>query len=201
MCDKELLERIENKDINAFNQFYNKYWRLIYRWTSNRIGDREQVKDILQNYWIDIWTKPSIIKVDQQNSAKNILLGFISFRILDFFKRKEVVALSDILCTEDALENSYCHVWEELEMKEVHSIINNILMEIPSLDRDIYLLREVENNSVREISQKLSVTEETVRRKLALTNKVLQQKLSKYYIGEANILIFICCFAYFLSTR
>jgi RNA polymerase sigma-70 factor (ECF subfamily) len=178
MCDKELLDKIKDGDAEAFNKLYDRYWKLVYRWACNRINDRETVKDLLQNYWADIWIKPSIIKVDNQQSAKNILLGFISFRILDFFKKRKILELQDIYTMENTESYSYSHVLEDIEIQETHKIINNLLNELPSLDRDIYLLREKEYKPVIEISRKLSVTEETVRRKLALTNKVLQKRLS-----------------------
>jgi RNA polymerase sigma-70 factor (ECF subfamily) len=183
MCDKELLEKIEIGDSDAFNELYNKYWKLIYRWTCNRVENKETVKDLLQNYWADIWTQPSIIKVDDQKSAKNILLGFISFRILDFFKKKKILELEDIYRMENMESYSYSHVLEDIQIQEIYVIINSMLKKIPPLDRDIYLLREREYRTIKEISRTLSVTEETVRRKLALTNKVLQRRLSEHYLS------------------
>ncbi len=193
MSDKELLELIAKNDDIAFNRLYNKYWRLIYRWASNRIGDHEAVKDLLQNYWADIWNNPAMIKTDRNGSAKTILLGFISYRILDFFKKKNlfISGNQENQIREDSEKLSYTHVFEEIEISEAHKLINKLLGEMPALSREIYILRERENYSVKEISQRLSVTEETVRRKLALTRKSLRNQFIKYYSGEIPLLVSI----------
>ena len=191
MSDKELLELIAKNDSFAFNRLYNKYWRLIYRWTSNRISDHEAVKDLLQNYWADIWSNPAIIKTDRNGSAKTILLGFISYRILDFFKKKNLFTSGNQENSgrEDSEKLSYTHVFEDIEIREAHQLINKLLGEMPALSRQVYILRDRENYSVKEIAQKLSVTEETVRRKLALTRKSLRNQFIKYYSGEIPLLI------------
>ena len=193
MSDKELLERIGENDDLAFNQLYNKYWRLIYYWTSNRIYDHDAVKDVLQNYWADIWSRPTLIKTDKNGSAKSILLGFISYRILDFYKKKDLLVF-DNQCGIDAQNANvltYPHVFEQMELKEAHQIINGLLGKMTALSREIYTLHEKENYSVKEIAQKLSVTEETVRRKLALTRKSLRNNFLKYYSGGIPVFVVV----------
>ena len=193
MSDKELLELIEKNDDLAFNKLYNKYWRLIYQWTCNRIYDHDAVKDLLQNYWADIWSKPTIIKTDKNGSAKAILLGFISYRILDFYKKKKLLVFNnqENFDMKNSETLAYTHVFEEVEIKDAHKLINKLLNKMPDLSRDIYILHEKENYSVKEISQKLSITEETVRRKLAFTRKTLKNQFLKYYSEGVPVVVFI----------
>lgn len=191
--DKELLECIEKGDSSAFTELYNRYWRLLYNWTSNRVVSRETVQDILQNVWIDIWLNPLMIKTDNQGSAKSILLGFVSYRILDFFKKKDILLFeSDETISNESMEKlSYSHILEEFQLKEIHAIIDKILSKLPQLARDIYILSERKNLAPKEIAKQLSVTEETVRRRLAWTNGIVQSKLTKYYFGNTSILVLI----------
>ncbi len=200
MSDKELLELIAKQDDSAFNELYNKYWRLIYRWTGNRIYDREAVKDLVQNFWADIWTNPAAIKTDQHGSAKAILLSFITYRILDFLKKKNLLVLGEDgkLSESKASAFTYTHVFEDIEIREVHRVIDELVARMPLLAREAYILRERENYSIEEISQKLSLTEETVRRKLALTNKSLRSQLLKYYLGEVHLVVLIACSGVFM---
>ena len=64
--DKELLDDIQNGDSEAFTILYNRYWRLLYVWTSNRVYSREAVPDLMQNVWADIWQNPAMIKVNDK---------------------------------------------------------------------------------------------------------------------------------------
>ena len=192
LSDIELLNRIAGKDEAAFKQLYDKYWRLIYRWVSNRIYDQEAVRDLLQNYWADIWINPAMIKTDKDGCAKSILLGFISYRILDFFKKKNLLVLTDNYAfSEDTQTSGYTHVFEEIEIHEAHRLINEFLDKLPALSRNIYLLHERENYTVHEISHKLSVTEDTVRRHLASTHKMIRRHFGKYYPGDAGLVLLV----------
>lgn len=191
--DKELLESIQRGDSEAFTLLYNKYWRLLHSWSSNRIYNREAVQDLMQNVWADIWQNPSMIKVNDKGSAKNILLGFVSYRILDFFKKKDLLVFqSDENSSSDSQEPvGYSHVLEELQVKEIHKLLNAALDKLPQLALDIYMMSEKEHLTTKDIALRLSITEETVRRRLKWTHSFLRNELNKYYVEEVNILILL----------
>jgi RNA polymerase sigma factor (sigma-70 family) len=193
MTDQELLEEIAKGNSDAFTVLYNKYWRLLYVWSTKRIFDREAVLDLQQNVWADIWLKPEMIKTNAEGSAKSILLGFVSYRILDFFKKKNILVLqtleSEFLESDEKL--SYSHVFEELEVKEIHAIIDNIIGKLPEIAQEIYILSERKNLSAQEIAERLSVKEETVRRRLTWINSILRSELSKCYLDRANSLLLV----------
>jgi len=191
--DKELLDDIQNGDSEAFTILYNRYWRLLYVWTSNRVYSREAVQDLMQNVWADIWQNPAMIKVNDKGSAKSILLGFVSYRILDFFKKKNILVFQsdnqELSQSQESL--SYSHVLEDLQIKEVHAMIDTVVGTLPQLARDIYRLSEKENLPVDEIARRLSVTEETVRRRLTWTNTFIRKEVNKYYFESANTLLLL----------
>jgi len=191
--DKELLESIQRGDSEAFTLLYNKYWQLLHSWSSNRIYNREAVQDLMQNVWADIWQNPGMIKVNDKGSAKNILLGFVSYRILDFFKKKDLLVFqSDENSSSDSQEPvGYSHVLEELQVKEIHKLLNAALDKLPQLALDIYMMSEKEHLTTKDIALRLSVTEETVRRRLKWTHSFLRNELNKYYVEEVNILILL----------
>ena len=143
--DKELLESIQRGDSEAFTLLHNKYWQLLHSWSSNHIYNREAVQDLMQNVWADIWQNPGMIKVNDKGSAKNILLGFVSYRILDFFKKKDLLVFqSDENSSSDSQEPvGYSHVLEELQVKEIHKLLNAALDKLPQLALDIYMMSEI----------------------------------------------------------
>jgi RNA polymerase sigma factor (sigma-70 family) len=189
--DKELLEGIQQKDPQAFTALYNKYWRLLYSWSMRRIGDRSIVQDLMQNVWAEIWQNPTCIKVNSEGSAKSILLGFVSYRILDFFKKKELLVFHSEEWGEyegdEAL--SYTHVIEDVQVKEIQACINAVLEKLPKLARDIYCMSEVEQLSDEEVAHRLLITTETVRRRKAWTNNFIRKEVGKYSMEGSNLLI------------
>jgi RNA polymerase sigma factor (sigma-70 family) len=193
MTDQELLEEIGKGNSDAFTVLYNKYWRLLYVWSTKRIFDREAVLDLQQNVWADIWLKPEMIKTNAEGSAKSILLGFVSYRILDFFKKKNSLVLQTLESEffESNEKLSYSHVFEELEVKEIHVLMDEIIKKLPEIAQEIYILSERKNLSVQEIAERLSIKEETVRRRLTWINSILRSEVSKCYLDSANTLLLV----------
>ncbi|GAB6122645.1 RNA polymerase sigma factor [Dysgonomonas termitidis] len=165
MSDKELLEAIFLKDESAFNTFYDRYEQLLYKWAYNRTGDINLTNEITQNFWISVWSEPSLIKTDNKGSARNFLLHHYTYRMLDYLKssylkiiggdnRKDIEEIGTTL--------PYTHIEEEFDFKEINAIINNIIKMLPEIDRKVITLIWQEELSVKEISRHLKIDERTV---------------------------------------
>ena len=183
--DKELLEAIERKDRKAFMVFYERYARLLQMWALKRTGNKELTEDIAQNFWIIIWSNPAIIKTNEDGLAKDYLLRYFSYRMLDYIKS----AGAQLLGNESKLEEmtaslSNTHVFEELETTEIHAIINDVIGNLPVLTREIFDLLWEKNYSVKEAAQKLNVSEKVVRTNYNKTINTLRNHLTTLQTGD-----------------
>lgn len=178
--DKQLLEAILRKEESAFNELYDRYWRLLYQWTFSRVKNREMVQDVLQIFWMQVWEHPQVIKTDSKEVARSFLLHVLSFRILDYLKSAESRLAGDenseIEKTSDLV--AYTHILEELEVKDLHKEIDRILDTLPEVARKVYILRERRNLSVKETADKLLISEKTVRNNLSLVFVAIRKQLS-----------------------
>lgn len=91
---------------------------MLYEWTFNRIGNAEITNDILQDFWSNLWIRPEVIKTNSDGSAKNFLLHFYTFRILDYLKTVDTKSFS--VKSDDEFDRfieavSYSHIVEEIE--------------------------------------------------------------------------------------
>jgi RNA polymerase sigma factor (sigma-70 family) len=183
--DKDLLNAIEGKDQKAFKVFYERYARLLQTWALKRTGNKELTEDIAQNFWIIVWTNPSVIKVNEDGSAKDYLLRFFTYRMLDYIKSAGAQLLGDEMkLLEVTQQLSYTHVFEELETNEIHSLIHDVLENIPNLSREIFDLLWEKNYSVKEASQKLNVSEKVVRTNYNKTINTLRNHLITLQAGD-----------------
>lgn len=164
ISDKNLLESIEAKDERAFNEFYKRYSSLLYRWAFNRIGDADIANDIAQDFWSNLWLNPGNIKTNDEGSAKNFLLRFYTFRILDYIRANPKEKSLDREKQLSALENtlSYSHILEEIHEKEIYSLIDEVLQELPELTRTVFDYRWKKNYTIKETSERLDVDEKVV---------------------------------------
>lgn len=179
LSDQQLLAAIVNKDQSAFNELYNRYWRLFYSWTFSRVNHREMSQDITQIFWAGVWDKPEIIKTNGNGSAKSFLIHCLSYRILDYLKSTEaqLLGVEDKELEKISESSVYTHILEELELKELHETIDRILDNLPKVARKVYILRERENLSVQEIAEHLSISPKTVRNNLSQAFGVIRKEL------------------------
>ena len=67
--DSKLLTLITIKDEKAFNVFYNRYIKLIYKFVYHELGDQDQTDDLIQDFWVKVWEDPSFLKCDTTGSV------------------------------------------------------------------------------------------------------------------------------------
>lgn len=177
--DKELLNAIGEKDQKAFEDFYNRYARLLQMWAQKYTGNKELTEDIAQNFWIIVWTNPTVVKVNDAGLAKDYLLRYFTYRMLDYIKSAGAQVLGNEMKLLEATQSlSYTHVFEELETNEIHSLINNVLNTVPDLTREIFNLLWEKNYSVKETAMELKVSEKVVRTNYNKTIQTIREQLN-----------------------
>jgi RNA polymerase sigma factor (sigma-70 family) len=183
MTDQQLLFRIAEKDSKAFEVLYNRYERLFYRWAFSKLNDYDVACDVMQSFWIMVWTSPKTIQPNELGSAKDYLLRSLTFRILKVVQREiKRLELPDEHYIEQHLPDlSYSHISEELYVKEILLLMDGILQTLPPLTRHIYEQRVIKNRSVQETADALSISEKTVRNGLSSALSVIRRDLKLLY--------------------
>lgn len=186
--DKELLEAIARQDKKAFNEFYQRYSRLLYRWAYNRTGDTDTTNEITQSFWEGFWLNPALIKTDKEGCCKNFLLRFFTFRMLDYLKTSQAEVLSksgeDIFLIENDENIAYSHVFEELEAKEILEMLDEILKNQPESTRNIFRLRWDMNCSVAETAAQLQLKEKDIYNRYHRLLSLIRTQLTLNYFNE-----------------
>jgi RNA polymerase sigma-70 factor (ECF subfamily) len=178
--DEELLESVSRQDVKAFDTLYEKYNRLLYKRVYRRLENHWQSQEVMQNLWISIWEKPSFVKTDERGSAKGFLYHYLSWRVLDSIRKEAFNCIAaanhePLESVEDML--SYVHVSEEYEFKELELQIDYILNGLPEQTVEVFVLHWRKGYSFKEISNLLSMDEQTVRRKSKESISVLRRML------------------------
>ncbi len=189
--DRQLLDLIVYNDKKAFNEFYKRYARLLYKWAYNRTKDIETTQEISQMFWENIWLSPLSIKTDENGCAKNFMLRFYTFRILDYLKTKQAnlcIPTEDtlFLSLEDNEDLSYSHILEELSVKEIHQIIDETIAKLPEIAREIFHLRWEMEYSVAETANKLHLKEKEIYNRYHRILHTIREKITTTYLNIKN---------------
>jgi DNA-directed RNA polymerase specialized sigma24 family protein len=71
--DKDLVFRLHDDDIGAFDMLYQKYHQAIYRNILKLTKDDDIARDILQDIFVALWEKRTDINPDQSVRAAGCL--------------------------------------------------------------------------------------------------------------------------------
>lgn len=181
MKDKKLLNLIAFKDENAFDTFYNRYIKLIYKFVYRELGDQEQTDDLIQDFWARVWEDPSFLKTNETGSVKSYMLQYLKFRTLDLYRK----ALNDLI-RPSSLEEvesemyEYNNILSELDEQELLIIIQEALENQPKIVRNAFWMR-INNWSVKETALKLSVSPKTIYNKYSNALSVIRYHIQNNY--------------------
>lgn len=188
MSDNDLLERIKQEDVQAFNILYSRYWDTFYAYLMMRLSDREVVQEVLQDLWIKIWKQPDFVKTNENGMAKGFLLKFLYFRVLDIYRKTSKIDTADI--PEDQII-AYNSILEKFNENELLEIIKKAIHELPKATARIAELRLLENYSVEETALALSISKKTVRNKYSEALKSIRKNIAPDD-DTLSLLILLC---------
>lgn len=183
--DKELIAEIISKNAEAFNTFYTRYYRLLYKWSTNLVNSREIAQDATQIFWEQVWTTPHIIKADKAGCAKNFLLHMFSFRLYDYLRKCN--AMNKLLSFEPTdypncigEQHAYTHIHEEIITQEMNLMINKLVDRQTVVNQRIFRMKWEQGLSTSEIAQRLALNERSVSNRYQWLMSYIRQHIAQY---------------------
>ena len=142
-----------------------RLYRMVYLWTK----DRDLSEDLLQN----VFTKTVERQTELQNHPNlgGWLVKSLKNEALMHFRKAN--RMSGLEGTEELPQPES----QSLERKEQHQQIFRLVEQLPQKQKDVFLLREVEEMSYEEIAQQLEISLEQVKVNLHRARKTVREKL------------------------
>lgn len=85
--DDELVVILKSGDMNAFHMIYNKNWRKIYSESYKRLKNVEQVEEIVQEIFAQLWLKRESITI---NNLHRYLMKRTCHEVFAMSQREEI---------------------------------------------------------------------------------------------------------------
>jgi RNA polymerase sigma-70 factor (ECF subfamily) len=177
--DQTLLTLLKQSDKDAYTVIYDRYKNLLYNHAYKKLGNPEEVKDVLQELFTNLWNKRADIPVAINLSA--YLYAGIRNRVLNLLSHKEV-------------ENKYLSSIQRFTPQEDHStdlairekeladLIQKEIDQLPPKMREVFLLSRKENLSHQEIAGQLCISEQTVSKQVTNALRILRLRLGSLFI-------------------
>jgi RNA polymerase sigma-70 factor (ECF subfamily) len=173
--DQELIERIQGGEKRLFEVLIRKYNQRLYRIGMSILENDMETEDAMQAAYINAYEHLS--GFEQRSSFGTWLTRIMINQCLEQ-KRKKKHAPVNFEQTDNVI--SMTTPLNELVNKELSHMLENAITQLPEKYRLVFVLREIEDMSVRETSATLQIEESNVKVRLNRAKTMLRENLNGY---------------------
>lgn len=184
--DRELVEKSQAGDKEAFNSLVIKYQAKVFNLSYRMLGDYQEANDISQEAFIKLYFSIKEFRGESNlyTYLYRIVANLCKNRVRGLMRRRKVEArsLDDVIETDDGeLRNepisSSPSPREELDRKNKQVLIQKAIDSLAYKFREAIVLRDVQQLSYREICDVLDISIGTVKSRVHRAREFLKDKL------------------------
>jgi RNA polymerase sigma-70 factor (ECF subfamily) len=171
-----LIKRILAGEQRIFEQIMRRYNQRLYRTGMSILADDMEVEDALQSAYMSAYEH--LEKFEGRSSVSTWLTRIMMNECFARKKKnvktkKKNAPISENVASMDTPANI-------LTNKELSAILENAVNQLPDKYRLVFVLREIEDMSVKETSETLSIEESNVKTRLNRAKAMLRDSLNGY---------------------
>lgn len=177
LTDEQLLEALSKDNTEAYAELYNRYFEDIYKHVFAKVGREEDTKDIVHEIFLKLWEKRT--HCANVRHVKGYLFMITRNHIFDLIAHHKVIQkyYDSFLSTISMAEAADYRVHQQ----EIQRQLDEAVGLLPDRMREVFELSRNEYLSHREISERLNISEKTVKTQINNALKVLRKKLHPFF--------------------
>jgi RNA polymerase sigma-70 factor (ECF subfamily) len=181
----QLVARTKKGDQKAFTELVDIFSERIYNLGLRILKNPDDAADVLQETFLAVYEK-----IDSFDGRSNFFTWLYriatNFALMKLRKEKRTVYTDqDMEEHYDSPEKIQIHEWQNLPLKdmlneEFRKHLEHAIDRLPEIYRSVFLLRDMENMSIKETSKILGITESNVKIRLKRARVYLREELAAY---------------------
>jgi RNA polymerase sigma-70 factor, ECF subfamily len=185
--DDALVARIAGGDKEAFEPLMRRYNRALFRVARSILKDDAEAEDALQNAYLQAYRTMTDFRTDSTLSTwlTRIVINEALGRLRKSRRRAEIIHLEpgmddeQIQAAGGAVAASMDEPQAAAMRAQTRRLLEQKIDDLPEIFRTVFVLREVEEMSVDEVSAALGIPEATVRTRHFRGRGMLREALSR----------------------
>lgn len=170
--DEELMQRISKGNAKAFEVLYDRYSALIYRFCYRMLWQNQAMsEDFTQDIFLKIIEKPNLF--DTNRSFKSWIYALAANKCKNAYRDKKDI---------QSIDNHVFEYLEDIELDiDIQQFETHLATAIDKLELSVkqcFVLRYLEDLSIKEIALIVGIPEGTVKSRLHFTTKKLATELA-----------------------
>jgi RNA polymerase sigma factor (sigma-70 family) len=178
-----------SEKIQVFETAFNNFWDELYRHTYRKTQAEDVSKDLVQEAFIVLWDSLDNLKGPEE--ILPFLYGTLRNKTLREFEKSEI----HLRYTQSAAvaDSPFDASSENLLLnRELEAVIAGEVTKMPVRMKEIYILKKEENFSIRQIAEKLGLSEQTVKNQLQSAYGRLRSCLKDYNSPIVTVGFVVC---------
>lgn len=156
--------------IADFRQLFDCHFTPLVKYSYFITGDKEQSKDIVQNFFVDIWRTKKLDSIQSFEafaflSIRNKSLSYVRSR------KKFDVMIPDIPTHDD-------HVGDDAHFPAY--LLESAIRRLPDKCQEVFVLNKLEGLTYNEVAVRLNVSVKTVEKHVGVGLRKLKEYLAPY---------------------
>jgi len=194
LSDEQIIKRIRGGDIDAYGGIMRRYNQRMFRIARSIVTDDAGAKDVVQEAHIKAYTRlgdfrgPTGFRTWLATITRNEALMYLRKN-----NRREVSidepGTHENDLAEKASERRTNRPDTCLENRQLQALINRQIDKLPDDFRVVFVLRAIEQFSVRETAQVLDIREETVKTRYFRARRILRSQIQAC-LDEAGLQLY-----------
>lgn len=178
--DSQILRLLQKGDEKAFEHIFHHYYNQIYTFVLNTLFNKIFAEDITQSVFISLWENRD--KIDPEIGISRLLYTIARNHV---YRQTEQLLLQYKYekYQQENIHQKNPDTEAEVNSRFLENILSELIEELPSERRRIFLLSRKENLSNKEIAFRLQISEKTVETQIRRSLIFLREKM-KYYLNS-----------------
>lgn len=187
--ESEVIKRIRAGEKELYEILVRRNNQKLYRIVRSYLKDKEEIEDIMQNSYIKAFTKLNQFKLASSFSTWLIRIG-INESLARLNEKNKLYHLNDNIehhknnMILEIPDKKQLNPQDKMVQKEAKQILENAIDHLDTKYKTVYMMREVEEMSMKEIADILDLTVANVKVRLHRSKDMLKNNLYEISNGE-----------------
>ncbi len=180
MICSDYFVHLENVDTQEkFTLIYEKYIRLMHKVANDVVNDKYLAEDIVHETFLKLCNDFSLVDEVDSKKTMNLLVIMTRNTAIDFYRKRNKNMENEVYLEDLENHQDIASPDEYFSKKDEYAEFKNLIMNLAEKDKEILLLKYVNEYKNSEIAGIMGISEVNVRKKIERAKKALKNLIKE----------------------
>ena len=186
LTDIGLFQLLQQDDMNAFDELYERYFIPLLNAAFKRLHSREDALEMVQDLFVQLFIKRK--QIEHTHNVGGYLQTMLKYRIIDRF-REQMVRKKHIYQFQQMKPAESDTPEDNMDVKMLEQKIYAVIEQLPQKCREVFLLSRFNNLSHQAIADQLNISVSTVEKHIVKALKIVRKHVDHFQVNAILLLV------------